>query len=66
MENENSIYPFLNSELARKYFTKLQAMKAARYFHSTMEEVNKRAYISIDNIELNPDAKIIYNYVFLK
>ena len=52
--------------LARKYFTKLQAMKAAKYFHSSIEEVNKRAYISIDNIELNPDAKIIYNYVFLK
>lgn len=52
--------------LERKYFTKLQAKKAARYFHSTMEEVNKRAYISIDNLQLNPHCAIIYNYLFLK
>jgi Permuted papain-like amidase enzyme, YaeF/YiiX, C92 family len=52
--------------LTRKYFTKLQAMKAARYFHSTLEEVNKRAYISIDNIQLNPACTAIHDYVFLK
>jgi hypothetical protein len=52
--------------LTRKYFTKLQAMKAAKYFHSTLEEVNKRAYISIDNIQLNPACTGIHDYLFLK
>ena len=52
--------------LARKYFTKLQALKAAKYFHRTIQDVSKTEYISIDNIEINPNATVIYNYVFLK
>jgi Permuted papain-like amidase enzyme, YaeF/YiiX, C92 family len=53
-------------KMDRKYFTTLQAVKASRYFNLPMEEVTKRAYISIDNLELNPNASIIHNYVFLK
>jgi len=52
--------------LIRKYFTKVQALKAAKYFHMTMDEVTKRAYISIDNMQLNPYCTTIHNYVFLK
>jgi len=52
--------------LHRKYFTKLQALKAAKYFHSTLDEVNRRAYISIDNLQINPFSTSIHNYVFIK
>ncbi|MEO5683020.1 MAG: hypothetical protein ABIQ88_10280 [Chitinophagaceae bacterium] len=52
--------------LAKKYFTKLQAAKASRYFHRSMQDVSSTPYISIDNMQLNPYATAIHNYVFLK
>lgn len=52
--------------LARKHFTQLQGTKAARYFHLPLNEVSRRTYISIDNMQLHADATTIHNYVFLK
>ena len=52
--------------LQRKYFTQLQARKAARYFHLSMDVVTSRTYISIDNLQQHPEAAAIHNYVFLK
>lgn len=53
-------------QLGRKIFTKAQAKRVANYLHASIEEVMKHAYIPIDNINLNPDCTVIYNYVFLK
>jgi hypothetical protein len=53
-------------QLERKYFTPVQAMKASAYFHLPMAEVTRRTYIAIDEVELNPNATIVHNYVFLK
>jgi Permuted papain-like amidase enzyme, YaeF/YiiX, C92 family len=52
--------------LTRKYFTRMQSARAARYFHAGIEEVMKREFIPIDNIHINPYCTVIYNYVFLK
>lgn len=53
-------------QLARKHFTRLQGLKAARYFHLPADEVNRRTYIPIDNLQQHTAAVSIHNYVFLK
>ena len=52
--------------LARKYFSRTQALKAAAYFHRDINEVKRSQYISIDNIQLHPGAMVIHDYVFLQ
>jgi len=53
-------------KLERKYFTRIQSARAARYFHASIKEVMKREFIPIDNIHINPYCTVIHNYVFLK
>ncbi len=53
-------------QLARKRFTQVQGLKAAKYFHLPIEEVTRRTYISIDNLQQHPEAVPIHNYVFLQ
>ncbi len=53
-------------QLARKHFTQLQGLKAAKYFHLPIDEVTRRTYISIDNLQQHANAVSIHNYVFLK
>lgn len=52
--------------LNRKTFSRLQAIRVAKYFHTTIDEVVKRQYITIDEIHYNPNCTVIHNFVFLK
>jgi hypothetical protein len=52
--------------LNRKTFSKQQLPRVARYFHTSVEEIMKREYITIDAIHTNAQCTVIHNFVFLK
>ncbi len=52
--------------LKRKTFTRFQARRVARYFNTSIEEVMRRQYITIDEIHTNPQCSQVHHFIFLK